>query len=357
MNLPPKLVLKHLRQGAVIPEHPLALNHKRKLDEKCQRALTRYYITAGAGGMAVGVHTTQLAIHDPKVGLLKPILELASETLDAFAPKKSLPLIRVAGICGPRRQALAEATIAVGLGYHAGLLHLGDGLDHLSSHKLLQYVRAIAEVIPVFGVFRQPAMGGIPLPYSFWREFVEIENVAAIKITAFNRYQTLDVVRAVIAAGRASEIALYTGNNDNIISDLLTGFRFKQDRKATAVRIVGGILGHWAFWTRRAVDYWMECRRVSAQQKLPIPTHMMTLNAQVTDVNAAVFDAANNFSGSIPGVLEMLRRQGLVKGVWCLDAAAVLSPGQEAEIDRVCTVYPDLNDVPLIEANLDEWLR
>ena len=200
-------------------------------------------------------------------------------------------------------------------------------------------------------------MGGLTLPYAFWREFVEIENVVAIKIAAFNRYQTLDVVRAVAESGRASEIALYTGNDDNIVGDLLTNFRFEQDGKATSLRIVGGLLGHWAFWTRRAVDYWMECRRIVARQKIPVPSRMMTLNVQVTDVNAAAFDAAHNFAGAVPGVLEMLRRQGLVAGTYCLNPNETLSPGQVAEIDRVCAAYPDLSDAPLVEAKLDEWLR
>ena len=356
MNVPPKSILKHLRQGAVIPAHPLVLSRRRRLDERRQRALTRYYIAAGAGGVAVGVHTTQVAIHDSKIGLLKPVLQLASETLDAYAPKKGPQLIRVAGVYGPTRQAVEEATIAAELGYHVGLLNLG-GLDRLSLDKLILHVRAVAEVIPVFGFCLHPSMGGIALPYSFWRKFVEIKNVVAIKIAAFNRFQTLAVVRAVAESGRASEIALYTGNDDNIVGDLLTSFRFEKNRKATAVHIVGGLLGQWAFWTRRAVDYWMECRRISIQQKLPIPARMMTLNAQVTDINAAIFDAANNFSGSVPGVLEMLRRQGLLEGIWCLNPKEVLSPGQKAEIDRVCAAYPDLNDAPLVKANLDEWLR
>ncbi|MBG99311.1 MAG: dihydrodipicolinate synthase family protein [Solibacterales bacterium] len=356
MNMPPKPILKHLRQGAVIPAHPLALNSRRKLDEKRQRALTRYYIAAGAGGVAVGVHTTQFGIHDPKIGLLQPVLELAAETLDSYAPKKGAKMIRVAGVVGPTRQAVREAATAAELGYHAGLLNLG-GLHKLSPSKLIKHVRLVAEAIPIFGFYLQPAMGGIALPYSFWREFVEIENVVAIKIAAFNRYQTLDVVRAVAESGRAGKIALYTGNDDNIVGDLLTGFRFEQDKRATTVHIVGGLLGHWAFWTRRAVDYWMECRRISVQQKLPVPPRMMTLNTQVTDLNAAAFDAANNFVGAVPGVLEILRRQGLLKGIWCLNRKETLSPGQKAEIDRVCTAYPDLNDTSLVKANLDEWLR
>lgn len=356
MNMPPQPILKHLRKGAVIPAHPLVLNRRRKLDERRQRALTRYYIAAGAGGVAVGVHTTQFAIHDPKVGLLRPVLELAAETLDQYGPKKGPPMIRVAGICGRTRQAVREAAMAAELGYHAGLLNLG-GLDKLSPRKLIEHVRAVAEAIPVFGFYLQPAMGGLALPYAFWREFVEIENVVAIKIAAFNRYQTLDVMRAVAESGRGSRIAVYTGNDDNIVGDLLTNFRFDQERKAPSVQIVGGLLGHWAFWTRRAVDYWMECRRIVAQQKLPIPPRMMTLNAQVTDLNAAAFDAANNFRGAVPGVLEMLRRQGLLDGIWCLNPKESLSPGQAAEIDRVSAAYPDLNDAPLVEANLDEWLR
>ena len=362
MPRPPALtprILKQLRKGTVIPAHPLALNRNRKLDERRQRALTRYYIAAGAGGVAVGVHTTQFAIHDPKVGLLEPVLALAAETLDAHPPRKGAPMIRVAGICGGTKQAVREAGLAANLGYHAGLVSLG-ALHRASTPKLVEHLRAVAEVIPVFGFYLLPSLGGRLLGYDFWRRVVEIENVIAIKIAAFNRYQTQDVVRAVAESGRAGQIALYTGNDDNIIPDLLTNFRFSEnseDKKAATVTIAGGLLGHWAFWTRRAVDYWLECRRIVAEQKIPIPPWMLTLGAQVTDVNSAVFDPSHGFAGCVPGVLEILRRQGLLEGRWCLDPKETLSPGQAAEIDRVYAAYPHLNDDALVTANLDKWLR
>ncbi len=353
---PPRKILKHLREGAVIPAHPLALNRRRKLDERRQRALTRYYIAAGAGGVAVGVHTTQFEIHDPKTGLLRPVLELAAETLDTHPPRKGPPMIRIAGICGRAKQAVREAALAADLGYHAGLVSLG-ALRRATTPKLVEHLRAVAEVIPVFGFYLQPSVGGRILGYDFWRRVVEIDNIVAIKIAPFNRYQTQDVVRAVAESGRAGEIALYTGNDDNIIADLLTKFRFSEDKKAATVTIAGGLLGHWAFWTRRAVGYWLECRRIIAEQKIPIPPWMLTLGAQVTDVNAAVFDPAHGFAGCIPGIHEILRRQGLLEGRWCLNPKETLSPGQAAEIERVRAAYPHLNDDALVTANLDNWLR
>ena len=353
---PPPKILKHLRNGAVIPAHPLALNRSRKLDERRQRALTRYYIAAGAGGVAVGVHTTQFEIHDPRVGLLRPVLELAADTLDAHPPRKGPPMIRIAGIIGSTKQAVREAALAADLGYHAGLVSLGAP-RRATTPKLLEHLCAVAEIIPVFGFYLQPSVGGRILGFEFWRRVVEIENLVAIKIAPFNRYQTQDVARAAAESGRAAEIALYTGNDDNIIPDLLTNFRFSEDAKAATVTIAGGLLGHWAFWTRRAVGYWLECRRIIAEQKLPIPPRMLTLGAQVTDVNAAVFDPAHGFVGCIPGIHEILRRQGLLEGRWCLNPKETLSPGQSAEIDRVYAAYPHLNDDALVAANLDGWLR
>ena len=353
--MPPQGILRRLREGVVIPAHPLALNRNRKLDERRQRALTRYYMAAGAGGVAVGVHTTQFEIRDPKVGLFRPVLEMASETLDAEEPKRGPRMIRVAGICGPTRQAVEEAETAAELGFHAGLLSLG-ALADASVAKLLSHAAAVAAVIPVFGFYLQPSVGGRVLPFEFWRQFVEIENVVAIKIAPFNRYQTLDVVRAVMEAGRARDIALYTGNDDSIITDLLTTFRFSQKKNAPGVRIVGGLLGHWAFWTRRAVTQLAECRRIVVEQKLPVPTSMLTLAAQVTDANAAAFDPQHSFAGCISGINEILRRQGLLAGRWCLNPKESLSPGQIAEIDRVYAAYPHLNDDQFVAYHLDSWL-
>ena len=333
-----------LRKGVVIPAHPLALTAGRKLDERRQRALTRYYLAAGAGGVAVGVHTTQFAIHDPQVGLYRPVLELAMEEL------RSGDAIRVAGIVGATGQALTEAQLARDLGYHAGLVSLA-ALPHATEGQLLEHVRAVAEAIPVFGFYLQPAVGGRILPFGFWRRLAEIENVVAIKIAPFNRYQTLDVVRAVVDSGRAGEIALYTGNDDSIIVDLLTPFRVG----GRVLRIRGGLLGHWAVWTRTAVA---QLRQIQAEAGgKTISREWLSLAQEITDVNAALFDAANGFHGCIAGIHEILRRQGLLEGRWCLDPREDLSPGQMEEIDRVRQAYPHLNDDAFVAEHLHEWLR
>lgn len=330
-----------LQRGVVIPAHPLALNAQRKLDERRQRALSRYYLAAGAGGLAVGVHTTQFEIRDPKVGLFEPVLTLAAEEMD----RAQRPLVRIAGICGATKQATSEAQTLRTLGYHAGLLSLA-ALRDATEDELIAHCRAVAEIIPVVGFYLQPAVGGRVLPYSFWRRFVEIENVVAIKMAPFNRYQTLDVVRALLEAGR-DDIALYTGNDDNIVVDLLTPFRFGGRER----RIVGGLLGHWAVWTRRAVELLERCHRETASPEL------LRLAVEVTDCNAAFFDAANNFRGCIAGLHEVLRRQGLLEGTWCLNPAETFGPGQREEIDRVYRAYPHLNDDEFIARHRDEWLR
>ena len=333
-----------LRKGVVIPAHPLALTAGRKLDERRQRALARYYLAAGAGGVAVGVHTTQFAIHDPQVGLYRPVLELAMEEL------RSGDAIRVAGIVGATGQALTEAKLARDLGYHAGLVSLA-ALPHATEGQLLEHVRAIAEAIPVFGFYLQPAVGGRVLPFGFWRRLAEMENVVAIKIAPFNRYQTLDVVRAVADSGRAAKIALYTGNDDSIIIDLLTPYRVG----GSVLRIKGGLLGHWAVWTRTAVA---QLRQIQAEAGgSSISREWLSLAQEITDVNAALFDAANGFRGCIAGIHEILRRQGLLEGRWCLDPREDLSPGQMEEIDRVRQAYPHLNDDAFVEEHLHEWLR
>jgi dihydrodipicolinate synthase/N-acetylneuraminate lyase len=330
-----------LASGCVIPAHPLALTADRRLDERRQRALSRYYLAAGAGGLAVGVHTTQFAIRDPQVGLFRPVLELAAEEMN----RAGRPLVRIAGICGPTAQAVTEAGLARDLGYDAGLLSLA-ALSDANVDALVAHSRAVADVLPVVGFYLQPSVGGRVLPYSFWRRFAEIEGVVAIKIAPFNRYQTQDVVRAVIEAGR-DDIALYTGNDDAIVADLLTPFRFAGRER----RIVGGLLGHWSVWTRRAVELLDRCRLAAATPDL------LRLGVEVTDSNAAFFDAANAFRGCIAGLHEVLRRQGLLEGLWCLDAHETLGPGQLAEIDRVYAAYPHLNDDEFVARHRDEWLR
>ena len=344
-------VRKRLREGCVIPAHPLALNRNRKLDERRQRALTRYYLSAGAGGVAVGVHTTQFEIRD--VGLLRPVLELAAETSREFEGKGKLGIIRVAGVCGPTEQAVAEAELAAELGYHVGLLSL-SALKDASVRELIAHAKAVAKVIPVFGFYLQPSVGGRVLPFEFWRRFAEIEGVVAIKMAPFNRYQTIDVVRAVAEAGRLKDVALYTGNDDTILLDLVNVYRFDEEKKRQA-RIVGGLLGHWAVWTRRAIEHLAEAHRVVRQQ-LPIPIPYLRLSNQVTDANAAFFDPAHDFAGCIAGIHEVLRRQGLLEGTWCLNPKEGLSKGQAEEIDRVYAAYPHLNDDPFVAQHLDEWM-
>lgn len=330
-----------LSSGLVIPAHPLALNSRRRLDERRQRALTRYYLAAGAGGVAVGVHTTQFAIRDPKHGLLQPVLELAAEEA------RNTGVVTVAGVCGKRKQAVSEAQLAANLQYNAALLSLGAMKD-ASIAELVDHSKCIASIIPVMGFYLQPAVGGRLLPYGFWRQFLEIENVVAIKVAPFNRYQTIDVVRAVADSGRAHEVALYTGNDDSILNDLLMAFEFGGKR----IRFVGGLLGHWAIWTKAAVA---QLNMVKAASKTV--SDILTLGAQVTDANAAIFDTANQFHGCIPGIHEVLRRQGLLAGRWCLDPKEDLSPGQLQEIKRVCKSYPDLQDDAFVKEHLDDWLR
>jgi hypothetical protein len=346
-------VRTRLNQGLAIPACPLALNARRKLDERRQRALFRYYLAAGAGGLAVGVHTTQFAIRDPKVGLLQPVLELAAVEARRSASKADKAPALVAGICGRAKQAIAEAELAAGAGYDAGLLSLG-ALHGVSDDRLIDHCRAVAQIIPLLGFYLQPAAGGRVLPYSFWRRFAEIEKVVAIKIAPFNRYRTLDVVRAVVESGR-DDIALYTGNDDNIVLDLITPFRFQTGTRRVERRMVGGLLGHWAVWTKKAVELLGECRRMAMSGEA-VPNELLQRAVEITDCNAAFFDAANNYVGCIAGLHEVLRRQGLLEGVWCLDPKETPSPGQREEIDRVSHAYPHLRDDDFVATHRDTWL-
>lgn len=318
-----------LREGVVIPAHPLALTTRRKLDERRQRGLTRYYLDCGVGGIAVGVHTTQFAIREH--GMYEPVLALAREEAS------NSPAVRIAGVCGTRPQALREAACAAGLGYHAVLLSFGE-LGGASGDQLIEHARAVGEVLPVVGFYLQPAVGGRVLEAAFWRRFAALECVVAIKIACFNRYYTLDVLRGVAESGRASEIALYTGNDDHIVLDLISRYQ--------GLRMVGGLLGQWAVWTRRAVEMFGEIRRN------PNAPEWLEIAASLTDANGAIFDVANGFQGCIAGVHEVLRRQGLLDGIWCLDPDEGLSPGQLEEIDRVCRAYPHLTDTAVLERRL-----
>lgn len=343
-----------LARGVVIPAHPLALNASRKLDERRQRALSRYYLAAGAGGLAVGVHTTQFQIHDPAVGLLEPVLALAAEEMNRVDAGRTSPLVRVAGICGQTPQAVGEAGLARDLGFQFGLLSLGR-LRGVSTGRMLDHCRAVAEVIPVFGFYLQPKAGGVELPFSFWRGLCEIENVVAIKVAAFDRYRTLEVIRAVAESGR-QDIALYTGNDDNIVLDLIAPYRFGVDDSAIVRRFVGGLLGQWAVWTSRAVALHRQCCELATSGGC-VPSDLMRLANEITDANGAIFDAANGFRGCISGIHEVLRRQGLLAGGWRLDDDEGLSPGQAAGIQRVCHAYPHLADDEFVAERLDAWLN
>jgi len=331
----------------VIPAHPLALTANRALDERRQRALTRYYMTAGAGGVAMGVHTTQFAIRDR--GLYEPVLALASETVDAELTNAPRTFLKIGGVIGKTAQAVREATTVRRLGYDCALLSLG-ALKAASDAELIAHCRAVADVIPVFGFYLQPAVGGRVLSYEFWRAFSEIENVVAVKIAPFNRYQTLDVVRAVCDTGR-DDIALYTGNDDNIANDLTTPFEFGGTKRW----IVGGLLGQWAVWTKRAVEMLEKAR--AARTAGVVPTALAAEGLALTDANAALFDVKHAFAGCIAGIHEVLRRQGLLEGTWCLDPTEGLSPGQAEEIGRVIATHPALNDDAFVREHLDRWMR
>ena len=335
---------ERLLRGMVIPAHPLALTGERKLDECRQRALTRYYLDAGAGGLAVGVHTTQFAIRDAGIGLFRPVLELVRDEA------RGRDVVMVAGLVGRTPQAVREAEMARELGYHCGLLSLA-ALREETVPQLVAHVRAVAEVLPVFGFYLQPAVGGRVLPLEFWREFAQINNVVGIKAAPFDRYRTLDVLRGVAQSGRAAEIALYTGNDDNIVLDLLTTTCVE----GVELHFAGGLLGHWAVWTRRAVELWQRTHAIR-EAGGDAPASILTLAQQVTDMNAALFDAANGFRGCIAGIHEVLRAQGLLAGRWCLDAEEDLSPGQADEIARVRRGYPELTDDGFVQENLARWL-
>jgi hypothetical protein len=338
--------LARFRQGCVIPAHPLALDSRRRLDVRRQRALTRYYLAAGAGGIAVGVHTTQFAIHDPKVGLLAPVLELAAETA------AGADVVLVAGVCGPTEQAVAEAALAASLGYDMVLLSPYAGLDE---DALVERARAVGEVLPVIGFYLQTAVGGRELSRRFWTRLAELDSVVGIKVAPFDRYRTLDVLHGVCAAGRNGDLALYTGNDDHILADLVAPHRIIVDGEPVEVEFVGGLLGQWAVWVRAAVGLLDEARRARAGDDVAL-RRLLSLDGHLTDANAAIFDAANGYRGCIPGIHEVLRRQSLLDGRWCLDPQEELSPGQLAAIDRIHAAYPHLRDDDFVAAHVDQWL-
>ncbi len=341
---------QYLHSGLVIPANPTALTKSLKLDERRQRALSRYYLEAGSGGLAIGVHTSQFEIRE--VGLYKPVLELGKEELDSFCNKNNKTIIRIAGVLGFTKQAVNEARIAVDLGYHAVLLSLA-ALKNNTNEELIKHCKAVAEVIPLIGFYLQPSVGGRVLDASFWRAFARIENVVAIKMAPFDRYYTIDVIRGVAESGRANEIAIYTGNDDNIVADLLTEYEIPVENKIIKKRIVGGLLGHWAVWNKRAVEL-MDRIKNATSSDFP---DLLALGIKITDANAAFFDSRNLFRGSIAGIHEVLIRQGLLEANYTINPKEILSSGQKEEIDRVYKLYPELNDDKFVQENLDRWLR
>ena len=348
----PDEIINALNRGVVIPALPLALNKERKLDVRRQRAIIRYYLEAGAGGIAVAVHTTQFAIRLPEHNLYEPVLELAREEFDRFSLSSNRPVIRIAGVIGKTGQAIQEARLSLKNNYHAVLLSLA-ALPDASNNELLNHCEKIADIMPVFGFYLQPAVGGRKLDVDFWRDFGKIGNVIAIKIAPFNRYQTLDVVRGIAESGRADQISLYTGNDDNILNDLLTEYHINTGGIIIKKRIVGGLLGHWAVWTRSAVKLLENMQQSVYHSDLQ---QLLTYGAKITDCNAAFFDVANNFAGCITGIHEVLRRQGFLEGIWTLDPDETLSPGQLEEINRVYEVYPELNDDEFVKENIARWM-
>jgi dihydrodipicolinate synthase/N-acetylneuraminate lyase len=351
----PQPILDLIRLGTVIPATPLALNSRRQFDERRQRALMRYYIDAGVGGVAVGMHFTQFEIRTPGVDLFEPILRVCADEIDRYSAKVGRPIVKVAGFSGLTASAVRQAETAQKLGYHCGIASMA-AFRGMMEQEMIHHMRELAKVMPMFGFYLLTGVGGIKLPYSFWRELVEIENIVGIKIAPFDRYGTVDVVRALADSGRENEVTLYTGNDDSIIYDFITPFRFGPPDSARTVRIRGGLLGQWACWTQRAVELYERLRKI-AESGGAITPELMTLSAQITDANAALFDPAHNYAGSIPGVHEILRRQGLLEGNWTLKRDEVLSPGQLEEIDRVCAAYPHLTDDAFVRKNLERWLK
>ena len=344
-------VLEKFRKGTVIPAMPLALTEKREFDRSAQETLTRYYLDAGVGGIAVGVHSTQFSIREH--GLFETVLSCVSNTIDEWSRQSGTGILKISGACGKTSQAVAEAEYAVETGYNAVLLSLAAMKD-TGINAMIDHCAEVAERIPLIGFYLQTAIGGPILPYEFWKEFMKIPNVLGIKIAPFNRYRTLDVVRALCEAGKENDITLYTGNDDNIVPDLITEYQIKTDNTYKKVRIKGGLLGHWAVWTRKAVMLLDEIHALVESGK-DIPRELLTLGMEITDCNAVIFDAANNFRGCIPGIHEVLRRQGLLTGILCLDPDEVLSPGQSDEISRIYKAYPHLNDDDFVKDGIGKW--
>ena len=344
--------LKKLHMGTVIPAMPLVLDENRRFDEEGQRLLVRYYLDAGVGGVAMAVHTTQFEIRDPKINLFEKVLDVVTDEISKFEAANNTVIVKIAGACGESAQAVKEAETAKKYGCDAVLLSPG-GLKHLSEEDMVQRTKDVAAVMPVVGFYLQPSVGGRVFTYNYWEQICEIENVVAIKAAPFNRYLTLDVVRAAALSKRADEIALYTGNDDNIVIDLITNYKFEVDGKTYEKSFVGGLLGHWSVWIKKVVEYYNMLK--DAKKSGNITPEILELANAVTDVNAVFFDTANNFAGCIAGLHEVLRRQGLMKGIWCLNPDETMSPGQNEEIDRVYRMYPELSDDDFVKANIEKW--
>ncbi|MFC1558482.1 dihydrodipicolinate synthase family protein [candidate division KSB1 bacterium] len=351
-----EIILNQINKGVVIPAVPLALTKERAFNEKRQRVLIRYYLEAGVGGIAVGMHFTQFEIRLPSIDLFEPVLRTCSEVVDQYSEETVRPVAKLAGICGLTKQALKEAELARKLGYDFGVVSM-TAFKGASTQELIYHMRELSRIIPLFGFYLLTGVGGIVLPYDFWRQLVDLDNIIGIKIAPFNRYQTLDVVRAVAEAGKENDIVLYTGNDESIVHDLITPFRYKVGDSYKTVRIKGGLLGHWAFWTKKAVELLDEIHGIVNNDEKTITAELITRAAQLTDVNSAVFDAAHTFSGSIPGLNEILRKQNIFEGIWTLKPDEILSPGQREEIDRVYESYPHLNDDQFVKENIDKWLK
>lgn len=344
--------LKILKKGTVIPAIPLVLDENRKFDKDGQRLLINYYADCGVGGIAAAVHTTQFEIREPKYNLFEPVLKMVSEEIDRYVMKSGKVIIKVAGVCGETEQAAREAEIARKYGFDAVLLSPG-GLNDKSEEYMIERTRAVAEIMPVIGFYLQTACGGRQFSYNYWEQICEISNVCAIKCASFNRYQTMEVVRAAAMSSRSSDITLYTGNDDNIVIDLLTKYRFEKNGQMIEKCFDGGLLGHWSVWTKRAAELFWNIKQ--ERNKTEISSELLTLAAEVTDSNSAFFDTAHNFKGCIAGLHEILRRQGLMKNIYCLNPDETLSDGQLEEIDRVCKMYPHLNDDEFVRDNLQKW--
>ena len=349
-----EIALKKLAEGTVIPATPLALNENRIFNEEGQRLLMKYYLNSGAGGIATAVHTTQFEIRYPEYNLYEPVLKIVSEEIDKFEQEHNTVVIKVAGVCGPVEQALGEVEIAKKYGYDAVLLSVG-GLDSLTEDELIERTKLVAKEIPVIGFYLQPSAGGRLLSYDYWQKLCAIENVVAIKSAPFNRYQTMDVVRAVAMSDRCDDITLYTGNDDNIVVDLLTKYKFTKNGKTVVKSFEGGLLGHWCVWTKKVVEMFAEIKE--AKKGDMIPAKLLTLAAEVTDANAVVFDAANAYAGNRAGIHEILRRQGIMQNIYCLDSKEKLSIGQSEELDRIYEMYPHLTDDAFVAENIADWMK